>query len=77
MTGTVLAVSDGSYQQDHGACTWITEGSTSTDQIMGHMIAPGTSGSHSSFKRDVAGMYGLLLMLWHFLERNTEPIAYS
>jgi len=33
--GTALAVSDGSYQQDQGACTWIIEGSTSSNQITG------------------------------------------
>jgi len=60
------AVSDGSFQNQCGACAWIIEGLTSKDHITGSMVTPGALGDHSSFWSKAACQYGLLLTL-HFL----------
>jgi len=39
--GKALAVLDGSFQKQHGACTWIIEGKNSTDCIIETMTVPG------------------------------------
>jgi len=62
-----FTVLDRLYQQDHRACAWIIEGSTSTNRISGSMITPGTAGDHSSFRSKAAGVYGLLLTVWYCL----------
>jgi len=72
VAGTAMAIFDDSYQQDHWACAWIIEGSTSTNWITGSMITPGTTDKHSSFRSKATGVYGLLLALWHCLKQNTE-----
>jgi len=61
-----LAVSNGLYQNNCGACTWIIEGETADDCIEGSMQTPGQPGDHSSFRSEVAGIYGTLLTLWYF-----------
>jgi len=68
--GKALAALDGSFQEQCRACTWIIEGKNSTDQIMGTMTIPGSQGDHSSFRSKVAGLYGLLLMVWYLLKDN-------
>jgi len=65
-SGTALAVSDGSFQNNCGACAWIIEGANAVDRIEGTMQVPGQPGDHSSFRSEAAGIYGALLTLWHF-----------
>jgi len=61
LTNQAVAVSDVSYQNDSGTAAWIIEGSMGANQIQGSMITPGTTGNHSSFQSEVAGIYGILL----------------
>jgi len=35
---TALAVSDGSFQEQHRACAWIIEGNQSEDWITGRLV---------------------------------------
>ncbi len=65
-SATALAVSDGSFQNNCGACAWIIEGANAVDRIEGTMQVPGQPGDHSSFRSEAAGIYGALLTLWHF-----------
>jgi len=37
------------------------------------MITPRLAGNRSSFRSEVAGVYGLLLTLWYLLEGSTKP----
>jgi len=67
-TNTALAVSDGSFQDQCGACAWIIEGETSEDCIEGSMNTPGQKQDHSSFCREAAGIYGALLAIWYFVQ---------
>jgi len=48
-SGQALAVSDGSFQNECGACAWIIEGANADDRIEGSMQTPGQLGDHSSF----------------------------
>ncbi len=70
-TNQAVAVSDRSYQADSSAVAWIIKGSTSTNQIQGSMITPGTTGDHSSFHSKAARIYGILLTL-SALQDNAE-----
>jgi len=71
--GTVVAVSDGSYQHSMGAAAWIIEGATSSNRIQGTMLTPGNPSNHSAFWSEVAGLYGILLTLQRLLA--TDPMA--
>jgi len=63
-----LVVSNGSFQEQSGACTWIIEGETSADRIEGSMHTPGQMSDHSSFRSKAASIYGALLNIWFFVE---------
>jgi len=63
-----LAVSDRSFQEQHGACTWIIESKNSENQIIGTMSVPGNQGHHSSFRSKAPGIYRLLLTVWYLLK---------
>jgi len=65
-----IAVSDGSYQNDTGACAWIIEGLSSEHCIEGLMETPGSPGDHSSFRSKAVGQYGLLLTLYLLLNNH-------
>jgi len=65
--GNALVVSDGSFQQGHGACTWIIKGESKSNQITRFMITPRNKGDHSLFCSEAAGLYGTLLSLWYWL----------
>jgi len=69
-------VSNGSYQTDSSAAAWIIEGSTSTNQIQGLMVTPGTTRDHSSFCSEATGIYGILLTL-SALHNNTADTTGS
>jgi len=61
-----LAVSDGLFQNNCGACSLIIEGETADDCIEGSIQTPGQPGDHSSFRSKAAGIYGALLTIWYF-----------
>jgi len=61
-----IVVLDGSFQNQCSACAWIIKGKNSADRIEGQMQTPGQPQDHSSFCSKAAGIYGALLMLWHF-----------
>jgi len=65
-----IAVSDGSYQNDTGACAWIIEGLSLKNRIEGLMETPGSPSDHSSFRSEAVGQYGLLLNLYHLLNNH-------
>jgi len=67
-TLTQLAVSNGSFQDQCGACAWIIKGKTLEDWIEGSMNTPGQKLDHSSFWSEAAGIYGALLTVWHFVQ---------
>jgi len=56
-------VSDGSFSQEAGAAAWIIEGRTASARIIGTMITPGNPTDHSSFRSELAGIYGALCTL--------------
>jgi len=60
-SGKALAVSDGSFQEQCGACKWIIKGESNMDCIIRTMTVPGSVGDHSSFRSKAAGLCGLLL----------------
>jgi len=63
-------VSDGSFQNDTGACAWIIKGLSSENCVEGLMETPGLSGDHSSFRSKAVGQYGLLLTLYYLLSNH-------
>jgi len=66
-SGKALAVLDGSFQEQCGACAWIIKGKNNTDCIIGTMTVPSSEGNHSSFRSKAAGLYGLLLTMWYMV----------
>jgi len=52
---TAIAVSDGSFQNQTGACAWIIGVDTVANCIEGSMEMPGSPGNHSSFQNEAAG----------------------
>jgi len=68
--GKALAVSDGSFQNQCGACAWIVKGANERNQIKGSMLTPGNTGDHSSFRSKAANLYGLLMTMWYLLKDN-------
>jgi len=69
-SGKALAVSDGSFQEQRGACTWIIKGENNMDWVIGTMTVPSNEGGHSSFRSEAAGIYGLLLTVWYMVKDN-------
>jgi len=65
-----LAVLDGSFQEQCGACAWIIKGENNTDHIISTMTVPGSEGDHSSFRSKAAGLYRLLLTVQYMVKDN-------
>jgi hypothetical protein len=57
----VIAVSDGSFQDQYGTAAWVLEGSTPKGRIVGAVIVPGTAKDQSAYRSELAGIYSILL----------------
>ncbi len=59
--GNGYAVSDGSFQESQGTATWIIEGTTNTNRLIGQEISPSNEAGHSSFCSKLTGIHVILL----------------
>jgi len=71
--GLVYAVCDGSFKDTAGAATWIIEGTTLTNRLVGKWHTPGPSDAHSSFHSKVAGLVGILYTLIFWTPTTIKP----
>ncbi len=58
--GTAIAVSDGSYKDNYGTAAWTLQGSDEEGAIEGVNIAPGHPKDQSSYRSEIAGLYGII-----------------
>jgi len=56
-------VSDGSYCTVAGAAAWNIKGCSANSWVIGMMLTPGSPKDHSSFRSELAGIYGALCTL--------------
>ena len=61
--GTCVAVSDGSYKDDHGTACWVIENGARTHRIYGPLNSPGHPKDHNAYRSELAGMYGITLIV--------------
>jgi hypothetical protein len=59
----LIAVSDGSFKQEHGTAAWILRASEACE-IVGQMITPGTARDQSAYRSELAGLYGVACTIW-------------
>ena len=57
--GTVVGVSDGSFQHRIGTSCWIIENGAGTERIIGLIDAPGTIDGHDAYRSKLSGLYGI------------------
>jgi len=62
-TGLGFAVSDGSYKASQGSATWILEGASAANQVVGKCFTPSHGNDQSSFWSELAGIYSCLLFI--------------
>jgi hypothetical protein len=61
--GDAIAVCDGSYKNGKGSAAWVLEGASSEGRISGYNFPPGHSEAQNSYRSELAGLYGVLVML--------------
>jgi hypothetical protein len=61
--GKAIAVSDGSYKEGFGTAAYVLEGETSENRIVAVLVVPGILEVQSSFRSELAGLYGVVLMV--------------
>ena len=60
--GQAIAVSDGSYADNRGTAAWIL--TNQHNSISGLCSIPGIPRFHSSYRSELGGLYGILLVVW-------------
>ncbi len=68
--GTAVAVSDGSYQSDHGAAAWVIESCTSAHRIRGAGQTPGYIQDQGAYCSELFGLWGILYTLKRFTDEH-------
>jgi hypothetical protein len=61
--GISKAVYDGSYKEGKGSTAWVLEGASMTGRIIGSNLPRGISLGQNSYRSELAGLYGMLIML--------------
>jgi hypothetical protein len=61
--GRAIAVSDGSYKDDFGTAAYVLEGETAANRIVCALATPGIPEDQSSFRSELAGLYGIVMMV--------------
>jgi len=54
--GQAVAVSNGSFQEQHGSVAWTIEGTSSQHQIIGKGRTPGTQHNQSTYHSELFGL---------------------
>jgi len=75
--GNSYSVSDGSFQEGHGAAMWILEGSTNENRLIRQGFSPSNADGHSSFHSKMAGIYAILLILSTILQITGETTPFQ
>jgi len=65
-----VAVSNGSYQSDHGAAAWVIESCTSAHCIRGAGQTPGYIQDQGAYQSELFGLWGILYSLKQFTNEN-------
>jgi hypothetical protein len=58
LQGSLIAVSDGSYQETYGTAAWILQ--APEHRILGQAICPGTADDQNSYRSEIAGLLAIL-----------------
>jgi hypothetical protein len=61
--GTAIAVSDGSYKDHHGTSALILQAPQTQHNIIAVNTVPGNSAFQDSYRSEIAGIYGQLIMV--------------
>ena len=61
--GTLVGVSDGSYKEGIGTASYIIENLSGTERIIGLIEVPGHEDEQDSYRSELAGLYGIVLVL--------------
>jgi hypothetical protein len=61
--GQAIAVCDGSYKDDFGMAAYVLEGATSVNRLVVVLVVPGTPANQSSYRSEVVGLYGVVVMV--------------
>jgi hypothetical protein len=70
---SIIAVSDGSFKENHGTAAWIVR-ITDTCEITGKMVTPGETHDQSAYRSELAGLYGVACTIW-LLEQEYGAIG--
>jgi hypothetical protein len=68
--GHAIAVCDGSYKDMYGTAAYVLEGVTSVNRIVAVVVVPGMPEDQSSFRSELAGLYGVVAMVQLICERH-------
>jgi hypothetical protein len=62
--GTAVGVSDGSFKDQFGTAYWILQGETADGEMNGPCTVPGSSEVQSAYCSELAGLYGMITMVY-------------
>ena len=61
--GSAIAVCDGSFKDAFGTVAYMIESDTSMNRLVAVLVAPGEAKVQSSFRSELAGLYGVVVMV--------------
>jgi len=60
ISGHAVAVSDGSFRDQHGAAAWTIEGKDTSSKLQGAGVTPGLPEDQSAYRSELFGLWGIL-----------------
>jgi hypothetical protein len=69
--GIAIAVCDGSFKDEFGTAAYVLEGETSTNRIVVVLVTPGTDDNQSSYRSELSGIFGVVVMVHLVCEQFT------
>jgi hypothetical protein len=78
--GSCLAISDGSFKDQHGTASWTVQGDDSFGALGSSLISPGNPEDQSAYRSELAGLFGIativdLLCQYHDITGGTVTIG--
>ena len=66
--GTAIAVSDGSFKDEHGTAAWVIEDYLAKERLLGLTMVPSFPIDQSAYRSEVAGLYAIVKVISIIIE---------
>ena len=80
INNSAIAVSDGSFKQQHGTASWILQGNDDYGEMCDQCVVPGHPDDQSAYRSELTGLYAMLIAVkmicqFHDIQEGTVTMA--